>query len=137
MLILINPIMAHNNTNLIDDSECRKITHDDYDIDVDFNYDYFIYDSVCLYFTPFELNKLLNNNENAHYLSVLHCNCRSLNLHTNLIAQLNNGIKSQFDIIALSETWLNDENAYITIHFPNYNFVYNNRLNRKGGGTGF
>ena len=44
----------------------------------------------------------------------------------------------KFDIVALSETWLKDNNnQYEYVQIPGYNTVFPNRENKKGGGVGF
>ena len=41
----------------------------------------------------------------------------------------------KIDIYILSETWLNERNKD-KINFPNYSYVGNHRMNKKGGGVG-
>ena len=133
----LQSIINSNNIDNIDN--LKNVFHNDYDYDtdVDLNYDFYVFNTISLYYTPLELNNVIHVNNNVHYLSLLHCNCRSLNLHINSIVQLNDSIQTQFDIIALTETWLNVNNKYNFNNFPNYNFIQNDRLHRKGGGTGF
>ncbi|ESN98707.1 hypothetical protein HELRODRAFT_162160 [Helobdella robusta] len=40
------------------------------------------------------------------------------------------------DVIAITETWLNDSSAH-SEQIKNYNFLFKNRLARQGGGVGF
>ena len=51
-----------------------------------------------------ELNNVLLPNLNA--FSLLHIDCRSLNKNYSEIEMFLNQIKSQFNILALTETWL-------------------------------
>ena len=44
-------------------------------------------------------------------------------------------VDSNTDIVLLCETWLNSCNVF-RIDLPSYNFVYKNRLSKKGGGVG-
>ena len=44
-------------------------------------------------------------------------------------------LQPDFLIICLTETWLNESTAPL-ISLPGYNFVYKNRLDKLGGGTG-
>jgi hypothetical protein len=89
------------------------------------------------YYTYYELNQCLSNtNYNQHdYLSMFHCNIRSANKNANMLSSELRRINHQFDIIALSETWLNSNNTSIS-GFTDYNHIYNFRgNNRRGGGV--
>ena len=71
----------------------------------------------------------------ANYFSLLHINIRSL---FNKMTQLNvllTELNQHFSIICISETWLDDSSASL-ISLPNYKFVFNNRINKTGGGVG-
>ena len=41
-----------------------------------------------------------------------------------------------FDVIALSETWLNDNNQHI-FHLEGFHFICHNRSKKRGGGVAF
>ena len=40
----------------------------------------------------------------------------------------------QFSVIGLCETWLTDQSPFHLFDIPDYNFIYNNRQGRSGGG---
>jgi len=91
-------------------------------------------DNKSRIFLPNELNLL---NDSNHTSSILHINCRSV---FNKLCELNIFLSScnlqpDFPIICLTETWLNESTAPL-ISLPGYNFVYKNRLDKLGGGTG-
>ena len=62
-----------------------------------------------------------------------HCNIRSVTKTGNNLSYHLNVLHLDFDIITLSETWLNENNHVIDC-FPNYNHVYNYRETKTGGG---
>ena len=82
-------------------------------------------------------DQLINNVHNSlerttSSLSILHVNCRSLPANQLKLNILLASIKHPFDVLALSETWLTNENCK---HYPipGYNFVSAHRSGRGGG----
>ena len=75
-------------------------------------------------------------NEFRAHTSIAHLNTRSV---TSSFDEFNLMLTTYgFDIVALSETWLKDNNFlldYVTI--PGYNSEYRNREQKRGGGVGF
>ena len=59
----------------------------------------------CDYYTNDEFCCRISNN---YGLSVIHFNCRSLKANFNSLQKYLISLNRQFDIIALSETWLNE-----------------------------
>ena len=77
--------------------------------------------------------KVINGNKNL--LKVLHINTRSVCSSFEELVLTKETY--QFDIIAMSETWLKDnQNLLDHVQIPNYDLYYNNRDNSKGGGVG-
>ena len=68
-------------------------------------------------------------------LSVLHINIRSLMLHLDEVEQLLTECVHP-DILALSETWLNDNSKLKQIQLDGYKFVGKNSPTEYAGGTG-
>jgi hypothetical protein len=69
----------------------------------------------CNYFLPVDLNnKLSNTNSFKHFL---------------------NSLDYKFQIIGLTETWLNNINCE-NFELIDYNYIGLNRINKKGGGVG-
>jgi len=83
------------------------------------------------YFETDEFNKIASRNKK---LSLMHTNIRSATKNSNDLSNYLATLNHQFDIIALSETWLNKNNTDI-IGFPNYSQVHIYRENKKGGGV--
>ena len=69
--------------------------------------------------------------------SLIHFNSRSVKTNFDSIDNLLHSCKSDFSVVALSETWMNDNNgdSFESYKLPEYT-VYNvNRKHKKGGGT--
>lgn len=66
-------------------------------------------------------------------LSFGHLNVRSLVPHFGIVRDLI--CSEDFDVFAVTETWLNQETPSSNIHIPNYTFLRRDRVGR-GGGTG-
>ncbi len=68
-------------------------------------------------------------------MSCFHLNCRSFASKLTSIQCLLNSIDAKFDIIAFSETWLNDMSAnFYSNSFPGYTFYYSNHPDAQQGG---
>ena len=65
----------------------------------------------------------------------MHLNTRSLNNKFDSFKQLLNSLTVPFQIIGLTETWLNDTNN-VLYKLDNYDFVNVNRTSKCGGGVG-
>ena len=68
--------------------------------------------------------------------SLVHFNCRSIAKNFEKLEDLLDSLNHKFKIIGLTETWLNDSIPENMFHLRNYDFIFNNRLNKRGGGTG-
>jgi Skp family chaperone for outer membrane proteins len=87
------------------------------------------------YYDSAEFNSLfLNDLYKDKQLSMYHCNIRSANKNANDLSIHMRTLNHEFDIIALTETWLNQNNTEIN-GFPHYNHEYNFRKSKKGGGV--
>lgn len=75
----------------------------------------------------------MNRNPNKK-LKIGHLNVRSLFTGFDAFSRLLT--KNKFDIMATTETWLNENSPTNMVHIPNYNFYHKNRTGR-GGGVGF
>ena len=67
-------------------------------------------------------------------LSILHLNARSLVKNIDSIKQMLTNIKFEFDVIAISESWL-DENNKNDVNLDGYEVIHQLRNNKKGGGV--
>ena len=83
------------------------------------------------YFTPADFNTVSSKYNKS--FSVIHMNCRSLPKHHADIVSLLDSLECSFNVIALTETWL-DPNDVKHYSFNGYNFVSKERTSKKGGG---
>ena len=67
--------------------------------------------------------------------SCIHFNSRSLPKNFDAISTFLNLLDYEFDVIGISETWLQDDNAH-DHNLSNYSFFGKNRTGRTGGGVG-
>ena len=110
---------------------------DDIDIDLNFLGDRTNQqgDHLRHYFDTAEFNREFSSN-NAHdkTLKILNMNIRSISANgTDFVAYLGT-LDINFDIICLTETWMNERRKIIN-HFPNYNSFESSRPLRDGGGV--
>ena len=66
--------------------------------------------------------------------SLIHSNIRSASKNADDLSNFLTTLDHKFDIIGLSETWLNENNDIVP-GFSNYTQVHNYRTNRTGGGV--
>ena len=70
--------------------------------------------------------------------SILHINIRSLNKNFEKLREYLSLVKRDFSVVALTETWCNDEKAaqYSLLQLPNYTPIHQIRNNgQRGGGV--
>jgi hypothetical protein len=80
----------------------------------------------CNYYLPNDFNEETNESNNKNNFALLH-----LSMLKDLVTSLN----KSFQIIGLTETWLNDINKD-NFNLPNYDYIGSNRENKRGGGVG-
>ena len=85
----------------------------------------------CQYYSVEKFNETFNQD---HGLSIIQFNCRSLPQNFDKVKETLNELKTVFDVIALTETWLNTSNMndYTIEGYESYHSV---RENRVGGGV--
>jgi hypothetical protein len=91
--------------------------------------------SKCDYYLPEDFNKLLKDNDMKNgILSFIHSNIRSLPKHHDELQMFLTELDIEFDIIGLTETWLNEYNCdmYGIDGYTHFRIV---RANRIGGGV--
>ena len=90
------------------------------------------------YYTPEAFNEYVSHNKLTtsynNLFSMIHFNCRSILKNFDDIIALINFLSIKFTVIGVSETWLKDNS--IQCNILGYNFLSNNRKNRRGGGVG-
>ncbi|KAJ8031441.1 hypothetical protein HOLleu_24631 [Holothuria leucospilota] len=68
-------------------------------------------------------------------LSIIHFNCRSLYANFSSLETYLNELNLKFDIIAISETWLNLDSNTALYELDGYDMFHVDRSNRRGGGV--
>uniref|UniRef100_A0A3B3C2G3 Reverse transcriptase domain-containing protein n=1 Tax=Oryzias melastigma TaxID=30732 RepID=A0A3B3C2G3_ORYME len=100
------------------------------DIDPENNF-YTKIKNTCEYYTEDQFESQISIKDS---LSIIHFNCRSLNANFSKIIHCLKEIKKQFSVIAISETWLLEEQCS-QFHIEGYNAFFINRTFQKGGGV--
>ena len=99
-----------------------------------------IFINICLqivYIIPknnSNTNLLVRKKKVPTFLSIIHLNCRSLPSNYNKLKDCINALDFQFDVIALSETWLID-NDTDSFNIDGYKMFTCSRTNKSGGGV--
>ena len=88
-------------------------------------------DSMCDYYTEEKFNDTVNLDNN---FSVIHFNCRSLYANFAKIQEYIRSFKHTFSVIALSETWL-DEDRGVDFCMEGYELHHCSRRDKRGGGV--
>ena len=97
----------------------------------------------CRYYTSaqFSTNFSSASNNRPNKLSVIHFNARSLKANLSKIKDTIRSMEYKFQIIAISETWLNENNwdgnevTCNEVAFSGYKLYCNSRKNMQGGGV--
>ena len=86
----------------------------------------------CNYYTDEQFIKKFKQDKS---LSVIHFNARSLKANIYKIKDYINKLKHEFDIITISETWLDLSSNMNDVQLSGYNFFHVNRTVKRGGGV--
>ena len=101
------------------------------DIDPDVN---FLSSADCEYFDCDSLKICNTSNIICSRMSLFHVNIRSVTKNIQNLLNYLHTTESQFTVVALTETWLNDSNCSL-YNLPGYNNFGLTRCNRIGGGV--
>ena len=74
--------------------------------------------------------------KNDRGLSVIHFNVRSLRANFDKLCQCLDNLNYKFDVIAITETWMNNDTIVSDYEIDEYDLYYVNRVNKRGGGVG-
>ena len=140
--LLINDEVSNENWNVSDNyMKCdinfkifQYTEHKDNDYEAAIDPDNNFYDNAgndCQYYTADKLNGTVNYKTG---FSIMHFNCRSLPQNFERIKESLIEINNNFDIVALTETWLNENNKDDYV-LDGYEVCHIVRKNRKGGGV--
>ena len=83
------------------------------------------------YYFLTQLNQLLDNTT-SKYLSMFHCNIRSLPKHLSLVNEFLHSVNRKPDILAFTETRLSDR-TITNVDILNYDFFHTNPLKQTSG----
>lgn len=104
--------------------------HDlEHETDPDNNF--FVNNNICYYYTDEQYNQNIESNGK---LSIIHFNSRSLSANFNNIREYLHTFTNPFNIIAISETWIDNEKD-IDFELDGYELRSKNRPNKGGGGA--
>ena len=84
----------------------------------------------------YTLQQFIDNVHKSKDLSIIHINCRSLNANFTDLKVLLRTLDFSFDVIGLTETWLNESNADV-FQLEGYDFCNKNKVAKHGGGVAF
>ena len=115
----------------LDAAENDSDLNDDLDPDVNFYNE--LKGKKSLYYMHSELNDYIQKRPSD--FSFVHLNCRSLKKNFDNLHLMLTNIDLKFDFIAVSETWLSDNNDLTCYKINGYNMEYVHRENRVGGGV--
>ena len=90
---------------------------------------------LCDYFLLEDFKKRIENENINEKFSLLHINIRSISNKFDSLNNLIEALKIPFQIIGLTETWLN-ENNFNCFSMNNYEYFGTNRADKRGGGVG-
>ena len=91
-------------------------------------------DSILVQFIKKRSVKFSVSKEESTNFSIIHFNCRSLPSSYNKLKDSINALDVQFDVIALSETWLIDNDSD-SFNIDGYKMFTCSRTNKSGGGV--
>ena len=89
----------------------------------------------CDYYLPSEFKNQTKNIDGQEKFSLLHLNIRSISNKFDSFKNLIDTPNLPFQIIELTETWLN-ENNMDCFNLENYEYLGSSRTTKKGGGVG-
>ena len=90
-------------------------------------------DIDCEYFTDEQFRG--NYKGNSRGLSIIHFNCRSMSANFDKIEDYLHDLEYKFDIIAISETWLSDNDDHDEWTMSGYSSYFSSRIGKRGGGV--
>ncbi|KAJ8038637.1 hypothetical protein HOLleu_16116 [Holothuria leucospilota] len=90
----------------------------------------------CFYSDIENFNVFASSNEKVDF-SILHINARSLPKNFDSVLSFIRSVNNYpFSIIAITETWLYENDYTALYNIPNYTFVCKGRSDKRGGGVG-
>ena len=122
-------INDNNNTNVaLNTCHCSYLYNEKVNPDINLKNIFYV---NTPYFTTEQFENTMHDTKG---ISIIHINCRSLYANFEKLKILVDNLEFVFDVIALTETWINEDNANI-FSLDGYNFCHTNKTNKKGGGV--
>ena len=122
-------INDNNNTNVaLNTCHCSYFYNEKVNPDINLKNIFYV---NTPYFTTEQFENTMHDTKG---ISIIHINCRSLYANFEKLKILLDNLEFVFDVIALTETWINEDNANI-FSLDGYVFCHTNRTNKKGGGV--
>ena len=113
-------------------NDCENSNNDwDNKIDPEVNF-YNDINFECNYVTDSQFKVQLNDNID---FSVIHFNARSLRANVDTVKEYLKNLGKDFHVIAISESWFDENTDITTYELDKYNMIYTNRRNKRGGGV--
>lgn len=95
---------------------------------------FFNFTDNCKYYQDDSITEIIAQQDGNKNLSIIHFNSRSLHANFQYIKDYLIQLNVNFDVIAISETWLTN-NVIQDFQLENYQMYSMNRTNKKGGGV--
>ena len=113
--------------------ESNEFSGCDFDMNIDPDDNYFKeFKQTSDYLTD---ENFVSKTQNVKGLSLIHFNYRSIKSSFEELKEYLINLRREFDVICISESWLNDNDNINEFMLDNYDMVYKNRKNKRGGGV--
>ena len=141
------PDTSNDLTNLLDVPVCSDLNYEPFKCTENNNYfmcdginpDSNMHSNICvnsLYYTESEFNEHFKfKQKGCSNFSLVHFNCRSMASNFDKLKDSVKGLDFPFDVIAVSETWLKDNDTNSSYSIDGYSSFQCSRLNKTGGGV--
>ena len=142
----VNTILDNDLTDLLDVPVCSDLNYEPFKY-IEKN-NYFMCDGIdpdsnihnkisvdSLYYTESEFKEHFEfKQKGSSNFSLVHFNCRSMARNFDKLKDSVKGLDFPFDVIAVSETWLKDNDTSSSYSIDGYSSLQCSRLNKTGGG---
>jgi len=135
----IRETIAPFNFKINDNNEENKYVFGNGSIDPDANLykNAHVNNDNSAYYTDYELNNNIKREKlKTDSFSIIHVNSRSLAAHFNQLTFMLSQINIDFDVIAITETWLDEYDTKTSLYqLENYDMYSTSRKQKSGGGV--
>ena len=143
----LSTILDNDLTDLLDIPVCSDLNYEPFKYIENNNYfmcdaidpDSNIHNKICvdsMYYTESEFKEHFEfKQKGSSNFSLVHFNCRSMASNFDKLKDSVKGLDFPFDVIAVSETWLKDNDTSSSYSIDGYSSFLCSRLNKTGGGV--